>query len=187
MALEALLGASHAFDKRLHAARKQKAQSAAAANIRALIAGSSFVDSDGRVQDAYSLRCAPQIIGPVLDTLAFVGGLIENEINAATDNPLIFVESPKSEIQNLKSKTQNPIAEFTAVSGGNFHGEVVGLAMDYLGIAMAEVGALAERQIDRMVNDKYSYGLPPMLLRDAEAAGLNSGLMMPHYTAGALV
>src|SRR3989304_8578867 len=108
MALEALLGASHAFDKRLHAARKQKGQTTAAANIRALIAGSSFVDSDGRVQDAYSLRCAPQIIGPVLDTLAFVRGLIENEINAATDNPLLFqqtsaaLQAAQGQIQNSK-------------------------------------------------------------------------------------
>ncbi len=199
MALEALLGASCAFDERLHAARKQKGQASAAANIRALIAGSSLVDSDGRVQDAYCLRCAPQIIGPVLDTLAFVRGLIENEINAATDNPLIFEANPKSQnpnpkiqipnpkAQNPKSRSPNLDSQFAARSGGNFHGEVVGLAMDYLGIAMAEVGALAERQIDRMVNDKYSYGLPPMLVRDAEAAGLNSGLMMPHYTAVALV
>jgi histidine ammonia-lyase len=171
MALEALLGVTAAFDEHLHAARKQTGQAVVAANLRALIAGSSFVDGAGRVQDPYSLRCVPQILGPVRDTLAFVRGWIENEINAATDNPLIFPDHP------------GPVK---AISGGNFHGEVIGLGMDYLGIALAEVGALAEQQINRMVNDKLSFGLPPMLVSEAGAAGLNSGLMMLHYTAVSL-
>ncbi len=166
LVLEALLGVSSAFDERLHAARRQGGQQAVAARLRALIAGSSFMDSGGRVQDPYSLRCAPQILGPVLDTLNFVRGWVENELNAATDNPLIFDQR--------------------AISGGNFHGEVIGLGMDYLSIALAEVGALAERQINRLVDDKGSYGLPPMLVGQPEAAGLNSGLMMPHYTAVSL-
>jgi histidine ammonia-lyase len=167
LALEALLGAEAAFDERLHAARGQLGQQRVAARLRSLIAGSTLVNSAGRVQDAYSLRAAPQVIGPALDTLDFVRGLVERELNAATDNPLLF--------------------DGRAVSGGNFHGEVVGLAMDYLGIAVAEVGALAERRVARLVDEKLSFGLPPMLVGTPEAAGLNSGLMMPHYTAAALV
>lgn len=172
LALEALLGVSDAFDERLHAARRQTGQQTVAAHLRALIAGSTFLNAAGRVQDPYSLRCAPQILGPVLDTLALVRGWVEKELNAATDNPLIFTD---------------PSGERRAISGGNFHGEVLGLAMDYVGIALAEVGALAERQIERLVNDKHSYGLPPMLVNDSQSAGLNSGLMMAHYTAVALV
>ena len=170
-ALEALLGVSSAFDERLHLARRQSGQSAVAANLRRLIEGSTFINSSGRVQDSYSLRCAPQIIGPALDTLTFVRGWIENEINAATDNPLLF---------------RDPDDSFRAISGGNFHGEVIGLGMDYLGIAIAEIGALVEQQISRLINDKLSFGLPPMLVGSPEAAGLNSGLMMPHYTAVSL-
>ncbi|MBF8283658.1 MAG: hutH [Anaerolineales bacterium] len=179
MALEALLGVTAAFDEHLHAARKQAGQATVAANLRALIAGSSFVDAAGRVQDPYSLRCVPQILGPVRDTLNFVRGWIENEINAATDNPLIFPDP------SAGSGEAHP-GPMKAISGGNFHGEVIGLGMDYLGIALAEVGALAEQQINRMVNDKLSFGLPPMLVSEAGAAGLNSGLMMPHYTAVSL-
>ncbi|HLF01908.1 MAG TPA: aromatic amino acid lyase, partial [Anaerolineales bacterium] len=171
LALEALLGVSHAFDKRIHAARGHAGQSEVAAHLRALIGGSSFIDAAGRVQDAYSLRCVPQVIGPALDTLRLVETWIEREINAATDNPLIFTE---------------PNGSMRAISGGNFHGEVMALAMDFLGIALAEVGAIVERQINRMVDQNYSHGLPPMLVASPEAAGLNSGLMMPHYTAASL-
>jgi histidine ammonia-lyase len=179
MALEALLGVSAAFDEHLHAARKQAGQAAVAANLRALVAGSSYVDAAGRVQDPYSLRCVPQILGPVRDTIAFVRGWVENEINAATDNPLIFPDPSASSGQAHPGPVK-------AISGGNFHGEVIAFGMDYLGIAMAEVGALAEQQINRMVSDKLSFGLPPMLVSEAGAAGLNSGLMMPHYTAVSL-
>ena len=171
MALEALLGVSAAFNERLHTVRRQAGQNEVAAHLRALIAESSFVDAAGRGQDPYSLRCVPQILGPVRDTLKFVRRWVENEINAATDNPLIFPDLPGS---------------VKALSGGNFHGEVMGLGMDFLGIAMAEVGALAEQQINRLVNDKLSFGLPPMLVGETGAAGLNSGLMMAHYTAVAL-
>lgn len=171
LALEALLGVSNAFDERLHAVRRQGGQSVVAAVLRRLIAGSTFVDSAGRVQDPYSLRCAPQILGPALDTLRFVRGWIENEINAATDNPLLFRAG----------------TSFDVISGGNFHGELIGMGMDYLGIAVAEAGAILEQQINRLLNEKLSFGLPPMLVGDPEAAGLNSGLMMPHYTAVSLV
>jgi len=179
MALEALLGVSQAFDERLHAARQQAGQALVAANVRALIQGSSFVDRSGRVQDPYSLRCAPQVIGPVRDTLALVRGWVDQEINAATDNPLIFSDTPGP------AEAATP-GEAVALSGGNFHGEVMALAMDFLGIAMAELGGLAERQISRLVSEKDSFGLPPMLVSSPQAAGLNSGLMMPHYTAASL-
>ena len=182
MALEALLGVTAAFDEHLHAARKQAGQATVAANLRALIAGSSFVDAEGRVQDPYSLRCVPQILGPVRDTAVFVRRWVENEINAATDNPLIFPDP--SALPSVAGEAHP--GPMKAISGGNFHGEVIGLGMDYLGIALAEVGALAEQQINRMVNDKLSFGLPPMLVSEAGAAGLNSGLMMPHYTAVSL-
>lgn len=168
MSLEAMLGSSNAFDERLHTARGHTGQIHVAKRIRELTKGSSFVDSAGRVQDAYSLRCAPQVQGAARDTVVFVRGILEKEVNAATDNPLLF--GPKE-----------------ALSGGNFHGEPIGLAMDFLAIAMAEVGAISERRIFRLIDGKLNEGLPPMLVDHSEAAGLNSGLMMPQYTAASLV
>lgn len=168
MSLEALIGCSDAFDARIHTARGLAGQMLVAERIRRLIEGSTLVDSSARVQDAYSLRCAPQVQGASRDTLRFVQGTIEAEINAATDNPLLFDTNE-------------------ALSGGNFHGEPVGMAMDYLGIAMAEIAAISERRTFRLINGKMNYGLPPMLVDSPEAAGLNSGLMMPQYTAAALV
>jgi histidine ammonia-lyase len=167
LVLEALRGAADAFDQRLHAARSHAGQQTVAANIRRLIAGSSLVGAAGRVQDAYSIRCAPQVIGPAHDTLDFVTGVLEREINAATDNPLLF--------------------DGQAVSGGNFHGEVIGQALDFAAISLAEVGAIAERRIARLIDEKLNDGLPPMLVASHNAAGLHSGLMMLHYTAAALV
>jgi histidine ammonia-lyase len=168
LSLEALTGCSSAFDDRLHQARGQFGQIESAANIRRMTEGSSLVDSSGRVQDAYSLRCAPQIHGAARDTLKHVRFIIEVEINAATDNPLLFDPG-------------------IAISGGNFHGEPVGLVMDFLGIAMAEIGGVSERRIFRLTDDKLNGGLPPMLVDDTDAAGLNSGVMMPQYSAASLV
>lgn len=168
MSLEALLGASAAFDGRLHEARRQLGQMTAAEQVRNLIKGSTLINAAGGVQDAYSLRCAPQVHGPVMDTLEFVRGIISREINAATDNPLLF--GPDD-----------------AISGGNFHGEPVGMAMDYLKIAMAEIGAISERRIFHLTDGNMNAGLPPMLVDNPEAAGVNSGLMMPQYTAASLV
>ena len=168
LSLEALIGCSAAFDERLHKARGHEGQIKTAGNIRAMIEGSTLVDSAHRVQDAYSLRCAPQIQGAARDTLNYVKTVIEKEINAATDNPLIF--DPE-----------------IAISGGNFHGEPVGLAMDFLGIAMAEIGAIAERRTFRLTDEKLNFGLPQMLVNSKEEAGLNSGVMMPQYTAASLV
>ncbi|HEX2978793.1 MAG TPA: aromatic amino acid lyase [Anaerolineaceae bacterium] len=168
LTLEALVGCSSAFDPRLHEARGFPGQIQSARNIRAYIQGSTLVDSACRVQDAYSLRCAPQVHGAARDTLTFVKAMIQREINAATDNPLLF-------------------APDEAISGGNFHGEPVGMAMDYLGIALAEIAAIAERRTFRLTDGRLNSGLPPMLVDTIQDAGLNSGLMMPQYTAAALV
>jgi histidine ammonia-lyase len=168
LTMEAILGCSNAYDPRLHQARGQRGQIQAAEKVRELLEGSTFIDAACRVQDAYSLRCAPQVHGAVLDTLDFVEAIIQNEINAATDNPLIF-------------------APGEALSGGNFHGEPVGMAMDFLGIALAELGAISERRIFRLTDGNLNGNLPPMLVDSHEAAGLNSGLMMPQYTAASLV
>ncbi len=168
MSLEALLGSSAAFDERLHKARGQSGQMRVAESIRQITSGSTLVDAAGRVQDAYSLRCAPQVQGPVRDTIYFCTQIAEREINAATDNPLLF---SAEEI----------------ISGGNFHGEPVGMAMDYLGIALAELAAISERRVFRLTDGNLNAGLPPMLVDNSQAAGLNSGMMMPQYTAASLV
>jgi histidine ammonia-lyase len=168
LTLEALRGCPSAFDERVHAVREQTGQIESAKNIRKQIKGSTFIGSSERVQDAYSLRCAAQVHGPIRDTVSFVRKIIEREINAATDNPLIFEPGE-------------------AISGGNFHGEPIGLTMDYLAIAMAELGAISERRIFRLTDGKLNDGLPPMLVDTEESAGLNSGLMILQYTAASLV
>ncbi|MHB1119971.1 MAG: histidine ammonia-lyase [Bellilinea sp.] len=168
MSLEALMGSSAAFDSRLHEAREQHGQMRVATAVREYIAYSTLINGAGRVQDAYSLRCAPQVQGAVRDTVDYCAQIIEREINAATDNPLLF---SAEEI----------------ISGGNFHGEPVGLVMDFLGIAAAELAAISERRIFRLTDGNLNSGLPPMLVDNAQAAGLNSGLMMPQYTAASLV
>ena len=168
MSLEALTGVSKAFDHRLHAARHHPGQIAVAESIRQLTEGSTLLDTTNRVQDAYSLRCGPQIQGPAQETVKFVKKIIEREINAATDNPLLFDAR-------------------TAISGGNFHGEAVGMAMDFLSIAFSEIGGVSERRTFRMTDANLNLDLPPMLVDNPEAAGLNSGMMMPQYTAASLV
>ncbi len=168
LSLEAVMGCSSAFDARIHQARGQVGQLRVAVRVRSLTQDSTLIDRTGRIQDAYSLRCAPQVQGAARDTVAFVRSVIEKELNAATDNPLI-------------------VGRGEVLSGGNFHGEPVGMVMDYLGIAMAEVAAIAERRIFRLTDGKLNAGLPPMLVDHPEAAGLNSGLMMPQYTAASLV
>lgn len=167
MTLEAILGCADAFDARLHQARGQIGQMLVAEHLLTLIKGSTMIDAAGRIQDAYSLRCAPQVQGIGWDTWQFVANIIEREINAATDNPLLF--------------------DGKAISGGNFHGEPVGVALDFLGIAMAEIAAISERRTFRLTDSRLNTGLPPMLVDTFEDAGLNSGMMMPQYTAASLV
>jgi histidine ammonia-lyase len=168
LSLEAMLACKSAYDHRIHAVRGQVGQIQVAENVRNLIENSNLINSTDRVQDAYSLRCAPQVQGVARDTLKFIRTVVEREINAATDNPLLFEPD-------------------LALSGGNFHGEPIGVVMDFLGIALSEIAAISERRINRMTDENLSAGLPPMLVDHPEAAGLNSGLMMPQYTAASLV
>jgi histidine ammonia-lyase len=170
MSLEAMRGVSDAFDPKVHAARGHDGQIRCAHDVLRLIEGSALIDSTSRVQDPYSLRCAPQVIGAARDALAFVRLVVGTEINAATDNPLIFLDLPEARVNK-------------AISCGNFHGEPLALAMDLLSIAVAELGSISERRVFRLLDNSLSVGLPPMLVEDS---GVNSGLMMAQYTAAAL-
>lgn len=167
LTVDALLGTDVAFDPRIHAARPHAGQGASARNLRRLLEGSAMRESHrncGRVQDAYSLRCAPQVHGAARDAMAFVRRTIEIEMNSATDNPMVFSDGG------------------VLLSGGNFHGEPVAMAADFLAIATAELGGISERRIERLVNPSLS-GLPAFLTEDG---GLRSGFMMAHVTAAAL-
>ncbi|MBX9928944.1 MAG: histidine ammonia-lyase [Gemmatimonadaceae bacterium] len=168
MTLEALLGTPVAFDARIQEARGQIGQATSAARLRALLADSPIREShregDPRVQDAYALRCMPQVHGPVLDAIEFAEGLIGRELNAATDNPLVFEDG-------------------TMLSGGNFHGQAVAMALDVLAIAMTNLATIAERRIDRLVHPDLNEGLPAFL---SPKAGVNSGFMMAQVTAASL-
>ena len=176
MSCDALKGTDAAFDERIHKARPHAGQVRTAANLRKLLAGSAIRESHrdcGRVQDAYSLRCIPQVHGAVRDTLAYCREVFEVEMNSAVDNPLVFPDSDK-----------NKYDQGDVISGGNFHGEPVAFALDYLGIALSALAGISERRLERLVNPALSEGLPPFL---APGAGLNSGFMMPQVTAAALV
>jgi histidine ammonia-lyase len=171
MSLDALHGTDVAFDERIHTARPHLGQIKVAARMRVLIQGSQIRESHkdcGRVQDAYSLRCIPQVHGAVRDTLDFCRRTFEIEMNSAVDNPLVFVNGP---------------AEGDIISGGNFHGEPLAFALDYLAIALSALAGISERRIERLVNPTLNEGLPPFLAADP---GMNSGFMMPQVTAAAL-
>jgi histidine ammonia-lyase len=169
MSVEALLGTDRAFAEDLIALRPQQGQQASAANLRRLLADSPIVAShrygDDRVQDAYSLRCAPQVNGAARDTLAHAEDVAAAELVSAIDNPMVL---PDGRVESC----------------GNFHGAPLALACDFLTIAVAEVGAIAERRTDRLLDASRSAGLPPFLTRDA---GVNSGLMLTQYTQAAMV
>ncbi|HEX4068064.1 MAG TPA: histidine ammonia-lyase [Acidobacteriaceae bacterium] len=180
MALEALLGTPTAFDERIHAVRPHPGQAAAAAHLRALLAGSEIREShrhnDPRVQDAYSLRCMPQVHGAARDTLAHTRTTLEIETGAATDNPLIFpVESGNADENGGAGEI---------LSGGNFHGAPLAIALDSAAIAVTTMMAIAERRIDRLVNPDLNEGLPPFLSR---TPGVSSGLMIPQVVVAALL
>jgi histidine ammonia-lyase len=171
MSLDALHGTDVAFDARIHEARPHAGQMEVAANLRRLLAGSEIRESHkdcGRVQDAYSLRCIPQVHGAVRDTLAFCRRTFEIEMNSAVDNPLVFVKGH---------------GEGDIISGGNFHGQPLAFALDYLAIALSALAGISERRIERLVNPALNEGLPAFLAPDA---GINSGFMMPQVTAAAL-
>jgi histidine ammonia-lyase len=169
MSVEALLGTDRAYAEDLIALRPQPGQAASAANLRRLLAGSEVVAShrhgDPRVQDAYSLRCAPQVAGAARDTLAHAERVAAAELVSAIDNPMVM---PDGRVESC----------------GNFHGEPVAFACDFLAIAAAELGAIAERRTDRLLDASRSHGLPPFLTDDA---GVNSGLMIGQYTQAAMV
>ena len=169
LSVEALLGTDRAFAEDLLALRPQAGQAASAANLRRVLAGSPIVAShrwgDDRVQDAYSLRCAPQVNGAARDTLAHAERVAAAELASAIDNPMVL---PDGRVESC----------------GNFHGAPLGFALDFLAIAVAEVGGIAERRTDRLLDAARSHGLPPFLTTEA---GVNSGLMIAQYTQAALV
>ncbi len=184
LTLDALRGTDVAFDERIHVARPHPGQLQTAANLRLVLEGSSIRESHrencSRVQDAYSLRCMPQVHGAVRDTLAHCRRVIEIEMNAAVDNPLI-VPAPKR-----VGAPQVPgvaTAHGDILSGGNFHGQPVAFALDFLGIALSAMAGISERRVERLVNPALNEGLPAFL---APGAGLNSGFMMAQVTAAAL-
>jgi histidine ammonia-lyase len=189
MACDALQGTDTAFDERIHKVRPHRGQIHTAANLRRMLEGSQIRDSHrncGRVQDAYSLRCIPQVHGAVRDTLANCREVFETEANSAVDNPLVFIGSVRvgTGASPVQAERSSAASEGEIISGGNFHGEPVAFALDFLAIALSALAGISERRIERLVNPALSEGLPPFL---APSAGLNSGFMMPQVTAAALV
>ncbi|WP_220184093.1 histidine ammonia-lyase [Thermoactinomyces mirandus] len=168
LTLEALKGITSAYNHKIHEARPHKGQIAVAKNILRLIQGSEYLTRQGeaRVQDAYSLRCVPQVHGASRDAVKHVKAIVKTEVNSVTDNPLIFPE------------------EEEIISGGNFHGQPIAINLDYLKIAVSELASISERRIERMVNPQLSNGLPAFLIKKG---GLNSGMMITQYVAAALV
>ncbi|MCK4299666.1 MAG: aromatic amino acid lyase, partial [Planctomycetes bacterium] len=176
LSLEALHGVPWAFDERIHAARPHRHQINCAAHLRSLIEGSEYLrpDDSPDVQDAYSLRCIPQVHGGVRAAVSHARQVIETELNSATDNPLIFFEDDGRAV---------------CLSGGNFHGEPLALVMDYLAIALTELGNISERRLARLLDEggkprSSNQGTLPAFL--TKRGGLNSGFMMTQYTAAAL-
>jgi histidine ammonia-lyase len=168
LSLEAFMGSTVPFDERLHAVRGQPGPARVAGTLRELLAGSPVVASHadcGRVQDPYTLRCAPQVLGAIADGLDYVAGALEREMTAVTDNPLVFAESGD------------------ILSGGNFHGQPLSLPLDHLALAMTELASFAERRVYALLTPSYA-GLPPFL---TPHPGLSSGLMIAQYAAAALV
>jgi histidine ammonia-lyase len=175
LSLEALEGSAQPFDARLHAARPHPRQIDCAAYVRRVLEGSEFLRAPGgsvanpaQVQDAYSLRCIPQVHGAVRDAVAYARWALEIELNAATDNPLVFWDGDA------------PVA----LSGGNFHGELMALAMDYLAMALADLGNISERRLNRLIDERINDGLLPAFL--IKHGGVNSGFMLAQVTAAAL-
>ncbi len=186
LSMEAMRGERAAFDDRIQTARNQEGQREVAAEIRRLLKGSEWTTEEGRriklpyekregefkprVQDAYALRCVPQVHGATKDVFKFVREIVEREMNAATDNPLIFTKEDGG---------------YEALSGGNFHGQYLAYAMDYLAVAVHELGDISERRSSRMMDPGLSYGLPPNLV--GGQVGLNTGFTLAQCAASALV
>ncbi|HEY3593020.1 MAG TPA: histidine ammonia-lyase [Polyangiaceae bacterium] len=173
MSLEALKGSQRPFDERLMRLRPHPGQAESAANLRRMLAESPIMESHkdcGKVQDAYSLRCMPQVHGATRDALAFAEGVVERELNSVTDNPLVFPDGPDGEAE--------------LISGGNFHGQPLALALDLAGIAVAELANISERRVEQLVNPALSSGLTPFL---AKHSGLESGYMIAQVASASLV
>ncbi|MGA7118585.1 MAG: histidine ammonia-lyase [Polyangiaceae bacterium] len=172
MSLEALKGSSRPFDERLQSARPHPGQSAVARNMRTLLAESEIMDSHahcGKVQDAYSLRCIPQVHGATRDALSWVRSVLEREVNSITDNPSVFLRDDGGA---------------DLISGGNFHGQPLALALDLAAIAAAELANISERRVEQLVNPALSTGLTPFL---APGSGLHSGFMIAQVASASLV
>ncbi|MEW5955930.1 MAG: aromatic amino acid lyase, partial [Candidatus Micrarchaeota archaeon] len=168
LTVDTLNAVTLAFDARLHALRPFEGQNVIAENLRALLADSEVLKKPKKdVQSAYSLRCVPQVLGASRDAIAYARKQVEIEMNSVADNPIFLT------------------ADKTYLAGGNFHGQPIAYAMDLLGIAVAEIGDMAERRVNRLLNPALNAGLPAFLV--AEGGGLNSGLMIAQYTAAALV
>ncbi len=168
LSMEALTGIDEVFYEQIHLLRNQPGQIKVARAMREILKDSKLTTKQGelRVQDAYSLRCSPQVLGATLDAITYCHQVIENEMNAVTDNPMVFVEDGR------------------VISAGNFHGQPIAIAMDFLAIAISELANIAERRIERMVNTNLSNGLPPFLVKNP---GINSGFMIVQYSAASIV
>ena len=167
LVFEAFRGITAALDPRIHKSRPHKGQIDTAAFILKMLKGSSSINTrENDVQDPYTLRCVPQVHGASADAIAYVRKVLEVEINAVTDNPLVFPDN------------------HDVISGGNFHGQPIAITMDFLGIAVSELANISERRIERLVNPQLNGGLPAFLI---ENGGVNSGFMIPQYTAASLV
>jgi len=175
MSSEALMGIADAFDERIHRARPHHGQSVCAQNLRSMLKGSRLVMSGNEAtekrmhpQDPYSLRCTPQVLGSVRDAISYAKKIVATEINSATDNPLVFAD------------------DGVCLSGGNFHGQPIAVAMDFLALALTAIGNISERRIARLIDENLNRGLPPFLLYHKAKRGIESGFMALQYTAAAL-
>ena len=188
LTLDALRGTDVAFDERIHQARPHSGQLTTAAHLRKMLEGSQLRESHldcGRVQDAYSLRCMPQVHGAVRDTLAHCREVMEIEVNSAIDNPLVFPADSKTHVGTGAPPVRSSAeGEGDVLSGGNFHGEPLAFVLDFLGIALSALAGISERRLERLVNPSLNEGLPPFL---AAGAGLNSGFMLAQVVAASLV
>jgi histidine ammonia-lyase len=187
LSLEAVCGCARALDPKIHALRGHRGAIESAERLRAHLAGSRLLDGAGAVQDVYSLRCAPQVHGAARDALAFARTIAEQEINAATDNPLFF---PAAEEDPWDWQFRDNWPEGydgrsrASFSAGNFHGEPVGMAADFLAIGLAELASISERRTQMLLDGHHNRGLPPNLI---PWAGVNSGLMIAQYSAAGIV
>ncbi|MGI8495616.1 MAG: histidine ammonia-lyase [Pyrinomonadaceae bacterium] len=185
LSLEALNGTTAAFDPRIHALRPHPRQIKCAAHLREILDGSDFTRcfDPANCQDAYTLRCMPQVHGACRDSIDYAEWVVNLELNAVTDNPLIFVSVASGE-ENIADYKLNADAEIEVISGGNFHGEPLALAFDYLAMALSELGNISERRIMRLTDEASNAHVLPAFL--TENGGLNSGFMIVQYTAAAL-